>query len=252
MTAADPGAMRPHPNGGPFRLLLVDSKPLTRGYLAERLRAELDGPVIDIGDAQEIHGLAASGSHFEAVILNLGDEAFDADRLHRMIEPARGYFPDCSVLLLSSRTDQGSTVTALGEGVQAYLTTDRRLDATLDAIRLVCSGWVVYPHTMLPHLKPLLRDVPGLPAMTDSSIDPGDLTPRQTEVLHCLAAGMSNRDVASQLQISQSTVKAHVKAIMLRYRAANRTQAVALLRNKHLHNYDRSAEGRATAVSAPE
>lgn len=252
MTTAGPSAMRPHPGGGPFRLLLVDSKPLTRGYLAERLRSELEGPVIDIGDAQEVHDLAAGGGRFEAVILNLGDEAFDADRLHRMIAPVRSHFPDCSVLLLSSRTDQGSTVAALGEGVQAYLTTDRRLDATLDAIRLVCSGWVVYPHTMLLHLRPLLRDMPGLPAMTDSSIEPGDLTPRQTEVLQCLAAGMSNRDVASQLQISQSTVKAHVKAIMLRYRAANRTQAVALLRNKHLRNYDPSAEVGAMVVSAPE
>lgn len=252
MTTASASEVRPNPVGGPFRLLLIDSRPLTRSYLADSLRMALKGSVTDIGDVQEIHGVALSGSHFEAVVLNLGDEAFDADTLQGMIDPVRSHFPDCCVLLLSSRTDQGSTIAALGQGVQAYLTTDRRLDTTLDAIRFACSGWVVYPHAMLLHLKSVLRDLPGLPATAATSIEPGDLTPRQTEVLHCLAAGMSNRDVASHLGISQSTVKAHVKAIMLRFRAANRTQAVALLRSKHSRDFGRIDDGGARVASAPD
>jgi DNA-binding NarL/FixJ family response regulator len=249
MTTASASEVRPNPVGGPFRLLLIDSRPLTRSYLADSLRMALKGSVTDIADAQEIHGLASSGSHFEAVILNLGDEAFDAATLHGMTAPVRSHFPDCCMLLLSSRTDQGSTIAALGQGVQAYLMTDRRLDATLDAIRFACSGWVVYPNAMLLHLKSVLQD---LPATAATSIEPDDLTPRQTEVLHCLAAGMSNRDVASHLDISQSTVKAHVKAIMLRFRAANRTQAVALLRSKQSRDHDRIDDGGARAAGAPD
>lgn len=212
---------------GEPRMLLIDPKPLTRGYLAHSIRSALPGSVVDIGDVQEVHALAADGAWFDAVILNLGDEAFDVARLDAALTPVRGHFPDCVALLLTSRTDAKGIGAALWEGVQAYLTTDRSLASTLDAIRFGCAGWLMYPSTGLAHLKAML---PGLPAGGADGVDPEELTPRQAEVLQCLAAGMSNRGIATHLRISQSTVKAHVKGIMLRFGAANRTQAVALLR----------------------
>lgn len=209
------------------RLLLIDPKPLTRSHLAHSIRNALSGSVVDIGDVQEVHGLVERGAYFDAVILNLGDEAFDAARLEAIFAPVRGHYPDCGAVLLTSRMDAKGIGAAIWEGVQAYLPTDRSLAATLDAIRFVCTGWLVYPTGGLAHLRSMLA---GPPAVEGDGIDPEELTPRQAEVLHCLAAGMSNRGIASHLRISQSTVKAHVKGIMLRFGAANRTQAVALLR----------------------
>jgi len=215
------------PAAGTPRLLLIDPKPLTRSYLAHSIRSALSGSVVDIGDVREIHALAENGARFDAMILNLGDESFDVPTLDATLAPVRGHFPDCVVLLLTSRTDAKGIGAALWEGVHAYLTTDRSLASTLDAIRFVCTGWLIYPSAGLAHLKAML---PALPANSGDGIDPDELTPRQAEVLHCLAAGMSNRGIAAHLRISQSTVKAHVKGIMLRFGAANRTQAVALLR----------------------
>lgn len=246
-------AIRPDRSGEPFRLLLIDPRPVTRSYLADRLRMALEGSVTDIGDAREVHGLAACGGCFDAVVFNLGDDAFDAARLNGMIAPVRSHFPDCAVLLLSSRTERASILAALCEGVQAYLPTDRRLDAILDAIRFVCSGWVIYPAAVLIDLRSIFSDLPGVPATAtaDTGVEPGELTPRQTEVLRCLAAGMTNRGVASHLHISQSTVKAHVKAIMLRVRAVNRTQAVALLRSKQSRDRERNGvNGASSAIEA--
>lgn len=209
------------------RLLLIDPKPLTRSYLAVRIRAALTGSLADVGDAQDVSRLYEGGARFDAVILNLGDEAFDAATLGATLGPVHSRLPACAILLLTSRTDTKDMVAALWQGVQAYLTTDRSLEETIEAIRLVCAGWFVYPSAGLGHLRSML---PGPRADGGEGFDPDELTPRQAEVLHCLVTGMSNRGIASHLHISPSTVKAHVKGIMLRFGAANRTQAVALLR----------------------
>lgn len=218
-TCTEPAADKP-------RLLLIDPKPLTRSYLADSIRSTLPGSLTDIGDVQEASDLARDGTCIDAVILNLGDEEIDATTLGAAFAPVRHHFPDCIILLLTSQIDARGISAALWEGVQAYLTTDRSLEAMLDAIRFVCSGWLIYPSSGLTHLRSML---PRPSAVVSELIDPDELTPRQAEVLRCLAAGMSNRSIASHLRISQSTVKAHVKGIMLRSGATNRTQAVALL-----------------------
>lgn len=212
---------------GESRLLLIDPKPLTRTYLAVRIRAALTGSLAEVGNVQDVPRLYENGARFDAVILNLGDEAFDAETLGATLTPVRSRLPDCAVLLLTSRTETKDMVAALWQGVQAYLTTDRCPEETIDAIRFVCAGWFVYPSAGLGYFRSML---PGPRADGDEGFDPGELTPRQAEVLHCLVTGMSNRGIASHLHISPSTVKAHVKGIMLRFGAANRTQAVALLR----------------------
>ena len=211
----------------PPRLLLIDPKPLTRGYLAIRIRTDVTDSLAEVGDAQDATWLYDNGARFDAVVLNLGDEAFDAETLGATLAPLRSRLPDCPVLLLTSRTDTKDMVAAIWQGVRAYLTTDRCLEETIDAIRFACSGWIVYPSASLGYFRSML---PGPHAIGDDGFNPDELTPRQAEVLHCLVTGMSNRRIASHLHISPSTVKAHVKGIMLRSGATNRTQAVALLR----------------------
>ena len=226
MIADDSEASRASGTTGP-RLLLIDPKPLTRGYLAVRICSALPGSLAEVGDAQDVICLYESGARFDAAILNLGDEAFDAATLEATLAPVRSRLPDCIVLLLTSRTETKDLAAALQQGVQAYLTTDRSLDETIAAIRFACTGWFMYPSAGLGHIRSML---PVPPADGGEGFDPHELTPRQAEVLHCLVTGMSNRGIASHLSISPSTVKAHVKGIMLRFGAANRTQAVALLR----------------------
>ncbi len=225
----------------PPRLLLIDPKPLTRGYLAIRIRSDLTDSLAEVGDAQDAARLYENGARFDAVVLNLGDEAFDAETLGATLAPVRSRLPDCPVLLLTSRTDTKGMVAAIWQGVQAYLTTDRCLEETIDAIRFACAGWIVYPSADLGYFRSML---PGPHAVGNEGFDPDELTPRQAQVLHCLVTGMSNRGIASHLHISPSTVKAHVKGILLRFGATNRTQAVALLRAER-HRAAANANGSA-------
>ena len=92
----------------------------------------------------------------------------------------------------------------------------------------------MYPSSGLGHIRSML---PGPWAGSAEGFDPDELTPRQAEVLYCLESGMSNRGIASHLRNSPSTVKSHVKGIMLRFGAANRTQAVALLRAERARSH---------------
>jgi DNA-binding NarL/FixJ family response regulator len=62
--------------------------------------------------------------------------------------------------------------------------------------------------------------------MATRSGDPDELTPREMDVLHLLAQGLSNRKIAAQLSINERTVKYHVSAILAKLEAANRTEAV--------------------------
>jgi DNA-binding NarL/FixJ family response regulator len=56
----------------------------------------------------------------------------------------------------------------------------------------------------------------------------GDLTPRQMQVMFCLRSGQSNKQIARQLELSEATVKVHVRQVMKRLGASNRTQAAVL------------------------
>ena len=65
-----------------------------------------------------------------------------------------------------------------------------------------------------------------------------ELTPREKDVLHYLVQGLSNRNIAAQLDVNERTVKAHVSAILAKLHAANRTQAVMLALEQGLAGLD--------------
>jgi DNA-binding NarL/FixJ family response regulator len=82
----------------------------------------------------------------------------------------------------------------------------------------------LFPSELFPALSTEgLMTAPDDPSLT------WHLTSRQMEVLHYLRTGMANKNIASLLNISERTVKAHVKEIMRRFGVSNRTQIVALM-----------------------
>lgn len=212
-------------------LLLVDPKPLTRGCLFAGLSgAPGIASISAVSAVEELQPLASSRVSFDAAIVNLGAEWFDDAILAETIAPVRTALPDAAMLLLTSRIEPVCLAAALHRGVRGYLTTDLSLDNTLAAIRLVCAGCIIYPGSSLI----LMTDRQSLAvdrtaSRGDTRIEAAKLTPRQNEVLQCLAMGMPNKGIAFHLNMSESTVKAHIQGIMRRVGAVNRTQVVALL-----------------------
>jgi DNA-binding NarL/FixJ family response regulator len=125
------------------------------------------------------------------------------------------------VLVISDVDDSGSMARALTAGVRGYVPTiNTNLRITIEIMRLVSAGGVFAPVTpsMLQQAcgqTPPAREIP-----TDR------FTPRQLTVLEHLKQGNANKVIAHKLSMSEGTVKVHVRNIMKKMRATNRTQAV--------------------------
>jgi len=125
------------------------------------------------------------------------------------------------VVVLTDTFGIPKLIGALTAGVDGYLLKDMSTDALKQSLRLVMVGEKVFP-TDLAHL--LINNRYG--ADTGIASDGGRaLSVRETEILSCLVNGHSNKAIANRLQITEGTVKMHLKGVLKKIQAQNRTQA---------------------------
>jgi DNA-binding NarL/FixJ family response regulator len=127
-------------------------------------------------------------------------------------------FPTTKVLILTTFDDQDYVVQALRYGASGYLLKDTPFEELTQAIRLVHKGYT----QLSPGLTGKL--ISQMPAPTTPP-DLMDLTPREKEILHWIAKGASNREIAQALYITEKTVRNHVTSILSRLGLRDRTQA---------------------------
>lgn len=139
-------------------------------------------------------------------------------------------WPDAAALVVSDYAGASEIVDAIRAGARGLLTSSASVDCIRSAILLLVNEIGVYPAGLSDLLRDEPKDPPPAPAASPSPMDSGrlkSLTKRQQEVVQLLALGFSNRAIAEQLEISESTVKVHIRAIMAQNGASNRTQVVA-------------------------
>jgi len=132
------------------------------------------------------------------------------------------------IVILSKYDDPSSVLSALEAGARGYLRETITSEALLKALELVLLGETVVPFQFIQELcihraakLTLVNDHPS--TVSTSSVK--SLTPQQTAVLRCITQGMPDKLIARRLQISDTTVKVHVKAILREIGVQNRTQA---------------------------
>jgi DNA-binding NarL/FixJ family response regulator len=234
-------------------LVLVDSKALTRACLSAAIRSSpMVASIVAMSSVAELGELPLD-TPVDGVILNLGSSAITPVTLSDQVEVIHQTLPHAAILVLASHPDPESMATALRAGVRGYLSADLALPMVLDVVRFVCAGWVFYPASMLqmPLPEPVrTNDVD--PAQDDkewsTNFSGAKLTPRQQEVLRCLAKGMANKMIAYELTMSESTVKAHLQGIMRRFGVVSRTQVVALLNRERTSIGIEVAHGKTSAA----
>jgi len=121
---------------------------------------------------------------------------------------------DARVILLTTYDTDEEVFRGLRAGASSYLLKDVGSEELVSTIRAVRAGRKVI--------------APAIAAKLAEHVASDVLTPRQTEVLRCLSEGKSNLEVAQTLFISEGTVKAHVKAILAKLDARDRTQALMI------------------------
>lgn len=133
--------------------------------------------------------------------------------------------PGVPIIILSDREDAGSVLNALDRGVRGYIPVTTAFEVAVQAIRLVRAGGTFVPAVTLISSRDSIEKAP--PPVENSRKNL--FTPRQSTVVEALLQGKSNKIIAYELNMCESTVKVHVRNIMKKLRARNRTEVVCLM-----------------------
>jgi DNA-binding NarL/FixJ family response regulator len=194
-----------------IRVLSVDDHPLLREGIAAIINNQADMAVVaEASNASE--ALQQFREHRPDVTL-MDLRLPDASGIDAMIA-IRAEFTDARIIMLTTFEGDVEIHRALEAGARGYLLKSMPPRELLEVIRQVHAGKKRVPAEVASHLAEHLSDE--------------SLTVREIDVLRLIATGNRNRDIAERLFISEETVKVHVKHIMEKLGASDRTQAVAI------------------------
>jgi DNA-binding NarL/FixJ family response regulator len=192
-----------------IRILTVDDHPLMRAGVASFLATEPGLQVV----AEAANGEEALEKYRELrpdlVLMDLSMPVMDGlEATHAILEE----FPDARIVVLTTYAGDEDVHRALDAGALGYLLKDMLVADVLKVIRSVIAG---------------RRGIPPAIAATLAQHTPRiALTPRETEVISLIATGLTNGEIAQRIGRTEETVKVHVKNILRKLNAQDRTEAV--------------------------
>jgi two-component system nitrate/nitrite response regulator NarL len=135
----------------------------------------------------------------------------------------REYCPEARIIVLSGTLSAQNLAQALEAGVDGYLLKNISLQGLTQSLNLAMIGEKVFP-TQLAALLAEGKAHPHRPIF-QSNMRPSGLSDRESAILRCLVSGYPNKVIADQLQMTEASVKVHLKAVLRKIQASNRTQA---------------------------
>ena len=204
-----------------IRVFIVDDHPVVRDGIAAVLEAERDIQVAGTaGSAEELFD-AVDGARPDIVLLDLALPGIGGiEAIARLGRTSR----DVRVVVFSAHEDDDAVVGAVRAGAKGYVVKGATGAEIVRAVREVHAG-NSYLHG--PAAAAIATEV-RRPRTPDS------LTPREREVIRLVGEGLSNKQIASSLGITERTAKFHLRQIMSKLGAENRAQAVALATRRRL------------------
>lgn len=195
----------------PIRLLVVDDHPMLREGIAAIVEGQSD--MVLLAEASDgCEAVEMYRAHRpDIVLMDLQMPRMSGDEAMAVI---RREYPDAKILVLTTYKGDAQALRALKAGAQGYLLKSALRKELLDTIRSLHAG----RRSITPEVA---AEIAGH-ALDDA------LTTREVAVLGCVAGGNSNKVVADRLTISEETVKAHMKNILAKLEARDRTHAVTI------------------------
>lgn len=213
-----------------IKVLLVDDQTLIRQGI--RLLLEIEPDIQVIGQAADGRAALAQveALHPDVVLMDVRMPEMDGVAATRTLSTR---FPEVKVIILTTFEDDETVFEGLKAGARGYLLKDISSEEMAQAVRKVAAGEALIQSRLT---RKVLAEFSRLAAATDrqASINTGPGTPalpvalteRELEVLQVLARGLSNREIADQLVITEGTVKNHVSSLIDKLGVRDRTQAV--------------------------
>lgn len=196
---------------GPIRILCVEDHPVFREGLRAMIDAEPDMALVAHA-ANAVQAFAEFRGHQPDVTL-MDLRLPGANGLDILIA-IRGEFPQARVIMLTTSDGDADIQRAMRAGASAYILKSMPMEELLGVIRSVHAGRKHIPPEVAARLAEYMSD--------------DDLTAREMDVLRLIRDGYRNKQIADELAISENTVNFHIKNLMEKLRANDRTHAVTI------------------------
>jgi DNA-binding NarL/FixJ family response regulator len=206
-----------------IRVLVADDQALVRGGFRMILDAQKDVEVV--GEASDGREALAQARELDpdVVLMDIRMPELDGLEATRQLVSGDG---SARVLMLTTFDLDEYVYEAMKAGASGFLLKDVRPEQLAEAVRVVAAGDSLLAPAITQRLiaEFVRRPPPGSGAPTELS----ELTERELEVLKLIARGLSNSEIASELFVSEATVKTHVTHVLSKLKLRDRVQAVVL------------------------
>ena len=195
----------------PIRILSVEDHPVFRQGLAAIVSAERD--MLLVGQASNAVDAVAEFRRHRPDITLMDVRLPGTDGTDALIA-IRGEFPQARIIMLTTSDGDGDIQRAMRAGASGYILKSMHMDELLSVIRAVHAG--------RRHISPEVA------ARLAEHLGDDDLTARELDVLRLIRDGHRNKQIADQLAISENTVNFHIKNLVDKLQANDRTHAVTI------------------------
>jgi DNA-binding NarL/FixJ family response regulator len=207
--------------GPRVRVLIVDDDALMRAGLRGVLSSD---PAIElVGEASDGRQAVHRTRQLRPDIVLMDVRMPDLDGISATRQ-LLATFPEARVVILTTFEQDDYIFGALSAGASGFLLKRTRPEELIAAIHVIAAGDSLLSPSVTSRVIGRMARQPAPDASRDARLD--ELTPREREVLELVARGLSNGEIAAALVIEESTVKTHVKRILLKLGVRDRVQAV--------------------------
>ncbi|MGQ9369627.1 LuxR C-terminal-related transcriptional regulator [Azospirillum sp. ST 5-10] len=208
-------------------VFLIDSNRLFREGMKRLFDNSPYRVVGEAGSARDaMAALDAAADGLDLLVIDPGHGGDESETLRAL----RARLPRTRIVVLADALSTHRLSEALNAGADGYLTKDIASESLMQSLKLVMIGEKVFP----THLAAML--VGGHVGEPEPHVAVGrkGLSPREVQILRCLLNGNSNKMIANHLNITEATVKVHLKSLLRKINASNRTQAAIWAMNNNI------------------
>jgi|SRR3984957_329244 DNA-binding NarL/FixJ family response regulator len=220
-------------------MMVIARHTLTRTCILGILKREFpEFEICELATIGELNG--ASGTDVRLIVLDIGDNPIADAFVEDQFAALGRFFPHAPVALLCARDKEAPA--AMRRGARGFFPLSIPIEVAVAGLRLVLAGGVYWPLPIDagPNEPPCIDSTSASRVANEASVIPDavavetertpytmiDLTPRERHVLAALELGLPNKLIAARLNLSENTVKMHMRHIMQKCSARNRTEAV--------------------------
>ncbi|MFE1896960.1 response regulator [Streptomyces yangpuensis] len=218
----------------PIRVFLLDDHEVVRRGLRDLLEAEPDISVV--GEAGTAEQALARGPALRPDVAVLDVRLPDGDGI-TVCRELRSHMPDLACLMLTSFDDEDALLDSIMAGAAGYVLKQIKGSDLVSAVRTVATGQSMLDPATTARLMHSLRAPEAPKEPEDARL--AALTERERAVLELIGEGLTNRQIAKRLYLSEKTVKNHISRLLGKLGVERRVQAAVIAAQVHDHDHDR-------------